>query len=86
VGAGEDEPNAAHYPEEWRRLGSLVAREGTAAAVDFCRRTMPIYRHALLSRRRAGAHPSFATLAVYRPGFIRSYCEFKRFVRRHATN
>jgi hypothetical protein len=80
---GGDAPTAERYPEEWRRLGSLYAREGAAATVDFCRRTMPIYRGALLSGRRGGGHGSFATLPEYRSRFIRSYCEFKRFARAH---
>lgn len=80
------DPSAAQdFPEEWPRLSSLCAREGEAAAADFCRRTMAIYRHALLAHRRGSPHASYATLPEYRSRFIRSYCEFKRFARRHAA-
>jgi hypothetical protein len=78
-------PTADRYPQEWRRLGSLWMREGVAATNDFCRRTVQIYRRAVLDAHRHGhAHASFASLPEYRSRFIRSYCEFKRFQRYHA--
>lgn len=63
---------------ERQRLGFLVERDGTEAAEKWARRTMQIYRRAVLTPRH------FASMAQYRRRFIESYCEFKRWiVRRH---
>lgn len=59
---------------EQGRLDFLVRRDGEAAAVEWARRTMRIYRSAVLNRRH------FASTAEYRRQFIESYCEFKRWL------
>jgi hypothetical protein len=72
------------YPHEWQRISFLCARDGIAAARDYCARTSRIYRNAVLtSRKRGHVHPHFASLPEYRAEFIRSYLDFKRFALTH---
>lgn len=49
----------------------LIQRDGLDVAIDWVRRTMQIYRRAVLGKRH------FASTADYRRMFIESYCEFK---------
>jgi hypothetical protein len=61
---------------ERERLAFLVERDGAEAAAEWVRRTMRIYRRALL----APGH--FARAPEYRRRFIEAYCEFKRWLAR----
>jgi hypothetical protein len=56
------------------RLAFLVRRDGAEAAARWARRTMQIYRRALLSPGH------FAREAAYRRRYIEAYCEFKRWL------
>ncbi|HEX8740980.1 MAG TPA: hypothetical protein VF925_12665 [Casimicrobiaceae bacterium] len=79
-----DAVTAQRYPCESGRISFVVARDGMAAAVDFCRRTGHIYRAAALANGRRGhRHPHFASLPEYRARFIGSYLDFKRFYLGH---
>lgn len=59
---------------ERERLAFLVQRDGAEAAAEWARRTMRIYRRALLAPRH------FAGAPEYRRRFIEAYCEFKRWI------
>jgi hypothetical protein len=59
---------------EHDRLAFLLGRDGHEATQEWARRTMQIYRRAVL------AHGHFARLPKYRRRFIESYCELKRWV------
>ncbi|HCE10250.1 MAG TPA: hypothetical protein DIT28_02810 [Oxalobacteraceae bacterium] len=59
---------------EAARIAFLVDRDGTAAANEWVRRTLRIYRSSVLNR----AH--FASSREYRRGFIESYLSFKRWL------
>jgi hypothetical protein len=59
---------------EQARLAFLVQRDGALAAAEWARRTMRIYRRAVL----APGH--FARAPEYRRRFIEAYCEFKRWI------
>lgn len=61
---------------ETYRLQFLVARDGVDAAKAWARRTMRIYRKAVMHRE---PKPHFASTGEYRRRFIESYLEFKRF-------
>lgn len=75
-----DAVTAQRYPCEFGRISFVIARDGMAAAVDFCRRTGHIYRAAVLANGRRGHHhPHFASLPEYRARFIGSYLDFRRF-------
>jgi hypothetical protein len=65
-------PDAAS--SERQRLAFLVQRDGAEAAAEWARRTMRIYRRALL------AHGHFARAPEYRRRFVEAYCEFKRWI------
>lgn len=81
---GVDAATARCYPHEFQRIALICARDGLAAAVDFCARTSRIYRDAVLaSGRRGHHHAHFASLPEYRRKFIGSYLDFKRFYLRH---
>jgi hypothetical protein len=62
------------FSNEQGRLEFLVQRDGAAATVEWARRTMGIYRRAVLDKRH------FASTSGYRQPFIESYCEFKRWL------
>ena len=57
---------------EGHRIALLLERDGEKATIEWVRRTMRIYRRAVLG----GDH--FATSGAFRRGFIESYCDFKR--------
>jgi len=59
---------------ERQRLAFLVERDGAKAAAEWARRTMGIYRRALL----APSH--FARTREYRRRFVEAYCELKRWL------
>jgi len=58
------------------RIDFLVQRDGVDSAVEWVRRTMRIYRQAVLNKRH------FASTPDYRPKFIASYCSFKAWLAR----
>jgi hypothetical protein len=59
---------------ERERLAFVAQRDGALAAIEWARRTMRIYRRALL----APGH--FARAPEYRRRFIEAYCEFKHWI------
>ncbi len=65
------EPRLKH---EGDRIAFLLRRDGENATIEWVRRTMRIYRRAVLG----GDH--FATSGAFRRGFIESYCDFKRWL------
>lgn len=70
---------------EEERIRFLEQRDGVSGAKDFCRRTMKIYRAAVLtSAKRGFGKPHHASFREYRRGFIQSYLEFKRYA--HSPN
>lgn len=69
-----DDTGARFPHSEQARIDFLVRRDGAAAAVEWTRRTMGIYRRAVLDKRH------FASTGEYRRLFVESYCEFKRWL------
>jgi hypothetical protein len=64
---------------ECARIEFLIKRDGLLQAIEWVRRTMRIYRRAVLTRGHfAHAHP-------YRHRFIVAYLEFKRWLRTGST-
>lgn len=59
---------------EKARIELLVRRDGPVAAIQWVRRTLGIYRRAVLDKRH------FASTGEYRRAFIESYCQFKRWL------
>ncbi len=59
---------------EASRIGFLVQRDGAAATLDWVRRTLTIYRRAVLDRR------NFASDPQYRARFIASCLGFRRWL------
>lgn len=59
-------------PSEHGRIEFLVRRDGAAAAAAWVRRTLQIYRRAVLSRDAYGRE--------YRRVLIGAYCDFKRWL------
>jgi hypothetical protein len=57
------------------RISLMERREGAAAARDWVRRTLRIYREAL----RSPGH--FARNKEYRRGFVRSVCVLRSYLR-----
>jgi len=64
-------PELARLKREGDRIAFLLARDGERATVEWVRRTMRIYRRAVLDR----AH--YAGAGEYRRAFIESYRDFK---------
>ncbi len=60
--------------DEAPRIAFLVGRDGAAAAAEWVRRTLRIYRASVLNRNH------FASSPAYRRGFIESYLGFKRWL------
>ncbi len=58
------------------RIDFIQQRDGTEACIAWVRRTMLIYRRAMIDRR------NFAGSPTYRREFIEAYCEFKRWLAR----
>jgi hypothetical protein len=56
------------------RIRFLLGRDGEAATIVWVRRTLGIYRAAVLDKSH---HASSST---FRPGYIGSYCDFKRWL------
>ena len=61
---------------EAARIGLLLARDGEAATRDWVRRTLGIYRRAVLDSRH------FAHTPGYRRKFLASCADFRRWLRR----
>lgn len=73
---------------EQDRINFIVQRDGVDAAVDFCKRTMKIYRVSILRSYKRGYGPKspkgnvhFASIPEFRRKFITSYCVMKQFVK-----
>jgi hypothetical protein len=67
-------PNAPAMRLEEGRIAFLIQRDGLAATVTWVRRTMHIYRRAVLDRK------GFAGSDRFRRQFIVSYCDFKHWL------
>ncbi|MDG0025796.1 hypothetical protein [Trinickia sp. Y13] len=65
---------------EQRRIEFLVKRDGLQQATEWVRRTMQIYRRAVLAKGH------FAHAYPYRHRFVVSYLEFKRLLRAGSTS
>lgn len=61
--------------QEGDRIRFLLHRDGVESTIAWVRRTLRSYRAAVLDKRH------FASSRPYRRGFIKSYCEFKRWLR-----
>ena len=59
---------------EASRIEFLLRRDGASATLVWVRRTLAIYRRAVLDRRH------FAYVAEYRLKFVASYLEFRRWL------
>jgi hypothetical protein len=66
------EPNTVR---EEHRIRFLLQRDGLPATIAWVRRTLRIYRIAVLDKSH------YASSSVFRKGFIESYCDFKRWLR-----
>lgn len=67
---------------ERKRIKFIKCRDGTEEAQYFAKRTMGLYRAAVLkSSKRGFANPHHASLKEYRRGFINSYLSFKRYLK-----
>ncbi len=60
---------------EGRRIGLLLERDGPEATREWVERTLAIYRSAVLDRSH------FASLPQYRPGYLASCADFRRWLR-----
>ncbi|WP_199544245.1 hypothetical protein [Paraburkholderia kururiensis] len=60
---------------EHARIEFLVARDGLPEAVQWVRRTMSIYRRAVLTKGH------FAHCPPYRQRFIAAYLDFRKWLR-----
>ena len=65
---------------EQRRIEFLIERDGLQQATEWVRRTMQIYRRAVLAKGH------FAHAYPYRHRFVVSYLEFKRWLRAGSTS
>ena len=62
------------------RIRFLLERDGLQATAAWVRRTLRIYRRAVLDKSHHGSSDGF------RRGYIESYCDFKRWLERaHAS-
>lgn len=61
---------------EGRRIGLLLERDGLEATREWVRRTLAIYRRAVLD----GSH--FASTPGYRRSYLLSCADFRRWLRR----
>jgi len=73
-----DQPRGDASTVEQERIDFLVRRDGVDSAIEWVRRTMRIYRQAVLNKRHHASMPD------YRPRFIVSYCTFKAWLARTA--
>ncbi|WP_260335242.1 hypothetical protein [Paraburkholderia sp. MM5384-R2] len=65
---------------EHARIEFLVARDGVPQTIVWVRRTMCLYRRAVLMKGNyANSHP-------YRRRFILAYCEFKQWLYRESQS
>lgn len=69
---------------EQQRIQFIIQRDGIEGAIDFARRTMKIYRTAVLkSAKRGHEKPHFASTHDWKRKFIMSYLAFKAFLQQH---
>jgi hypothetical protein len=73
-GARRPEPSGA----EASRIAFLIARDGEDAALDWVRRTLAIYRSAVLDPRH------FASFPQYRDLFLHSCASFRSWLYPHS--
>ena len=59
---------------EASRIGFLLQRDGAAATLEWVRRTLTIYRRAVLERRHFASDPQ------YRARFVASCLDFRRWL------
>lgn len=66
---------------ESARIAFLEQRDGKDGALEFAKRTIHIYRKAVLTSRKKGfGKPNHASLPEYRRSFIESYKFLKGYV------
>ena len=65
---------AARCKTEAVRIGFLLQRDGPAATRAWVKRTLGIYRHAVLDRR------NFASAPDYRRRYLQSCADFRRWL------
>ncbi len=65
---------------ESQRLAFIEQRDGLQAAKAWAKRTMRIYRTAVLKNGKDGSDPHYASGKNYRRKFIESYLHLKRYV------
>jgi hypothetical protein len=66
---------------EQGRIRFIEQRDGKASAMEFCKRTLTIYRTCLLhSRKRGFDKPHHASFPEYRRRFIESICAFRSYI------
>jgi len=63
-----------NFVEEGNRLHFIMQRDGLNGAINFARQTMKIYRTSVVKK-------TFASSPVYKETFIKSYLDFKRFIK-----
>lgn len=69
---------------EIERIACVEQRDGVDGALEFARRTVDIYRKAVLQTvRRGNAKAHFASSIQFKRGFIESYLELKRYLHKH---
>lgn len=64
--------------DEASRLAFVAQRDGPAAAVDFARRTLAIYR-AAIKRQANGRRTRYGD--TYRARLLASCCDFRAYIR-----
>lgn len=75
--SGANDDALRHSAVDQGRIDFLVARDGIDSAIDWVRRTMRIYRQAVLNKRH------YASAPEYRRRFIAAYCVFKTWLARN---
>lgn len=66
---------------ENKRILFIESRDGVEEAIMFAKRTIKIYRTAvLMSRKRGYSKPHHASTEQYRRTFYESYCSLKAYV------
>lgn len=67
-------PGTRRMASEELRIRFLRQRDGDAATIAWVKRTLAIYRSAVLDKSH------HASTVAFRRGYIESYCEFKRWL------
>lgn len=69
---------------ELNRIAFVEQRDGVDGAIEFARRTVDIYRKAVLQTIRRGNNKAhFASSIQFKRGFIESYIVLKQYLHKH---